>query len=99
MGVESYIVRRLTPRECERLQGFPDDWTLIPYKGKITFWGEIDRQHLLPHATTAEIDAAVREVYAKLWDNGGCVAQLEFGPGAKPENAYQAYKTWQELRP
>lgn len=21
-------VRRLTPRECERLQGFPDDWTL-----------------------------------------------------------------------
>ena len=23
-------VRRLTPRECERLQGFPDDWTLVP---------------------------------------------------------------------
>ena len=22
-------VRRLTPRECERLQGFPDDWTLM----------------------------------------------------------------------
>jgi len=27
-------VRRLTPRECERLQGFPDDYTLIPYNGK-----------------------------------------------------------------
>ncbi len=26
--------RRLTPRECERLQGFPDDWTAIPYRGK-----------------------------------------------------------------
>lgn len=25
-------VRRLTPRECERLQGFPDDWMLIPWK-------------------------------------------------------------------
>ncbi len=25
-------VRRLTPRECERLQGFPDDYTLIPTK-------------------------------------------------------------------
>lgn len=25
-------VRRLTPRECERLQGFPDDYTLIPYR-------------------------------------------------------------------
>lgn len=30
----NYIVRQLTPRECERLQGFPDDWTLIPYRGK-----------------------------------------------------------------
>lgn len=29
-------VRRLTPRECERLQGFGDDYTLIPnYRGKI----------------------------------------------------------------
>jgi DNA (cytosine-5)-methyltransferase 1 len=27
-------VRRLTPRECERLQGFPDDWTLVLYRGK-----------------------------------------------------------------
>lgn len=27
-------VRRLTPRECERLQGFPDDFTLIPWRGK-----------------------------------------------------------------
>jgi DNA (cytosine-5)-methyltransferase 1 len=25
-------VRRLTPRECERLQGFPDDYSLIPYR-------------------------------------------------------------------
>jgi DNA (cytosine-5)-methyltransferase 1 len=29
-----WAVRRLTPRECERLQGFPDDYTLIPYRGK-----------------------------------------------------------------
>ncbi|WP_434706875.1 DNA cytosine methyltransferase [Pseudomonas sp. D4-18] len=27
-------VRRLTPRECERLQGAPDDYTLIPWRGK-----------------------------------------------------------------
>lgn len=29
-----YFVRRLTPLECERLQGFPDGWTDIIYKGK-----------------------------------------------------------------
>lgn len=27
-------VRRLTPRECERLQGFPDDFTAVPYRNK-----------------------------------------------------------------
>jgi DNA (cytosine-5)-methyltransferase 1 len=27
-------VRRLTPREAERLQGFPDDYTLVPYRSK-----------------------------------------------------------------
>jgi DNA (cytosine-5)-methyltransferase 1 len=27
-------VRRLTPTECERLQGFPDGWTAIPWRGK-----------------------------------------------------------------
>ena len=30
----SMAVRRLTPIECERLQGFPDNWTQIPWKGK-----------------------------------------------------------------
>lgn len=29
-----YIVRRLTPLECERLQGFPDGFTDIPWRGK-----------------------------------------------------------------
>ncbi|OTA14635.1 DNA -methyltransferase [Xenorhabdus vietnamensis] len=29
-----YTVRRLTPVECERLQGFPDNHTQIPWKGK-----------------------------------------------------------------
>lgn len=29
-----YVVRRLTPVECERLQGFPDGWTRIPWRGK-----------------------------------------------------------------
>lgn len=31
---QPWAVRRLTPTECERLQGFPDDFTRIPYRGK-----------------------------------------------------------------
>jgi len=33
-GSEVSSVRRLTPRECERLQGFPDDYTRIAWQGK-----------------------------------------------------------------
>lgn len=32
--VEEWAVRRLTPRECERLQGATDDHTLVTYRGK-----------------------------------------------------------------
>jgi DNA (cytosine-5)-methyltransferase 1 len=39
MNQQTYLhqamqVRRLTPRECERLQGFPDDYTAITYRSK-----------------------------------------------------------------
>lgn len=30
----NWRVRRLTPTECERLQGFPDGYTAITYRGK-----------------------------------------------------------------
>jgi DNA (cytosine-5)-methyltransferase 1 len=32
--IHHMAVRRLTPVECERLQGFPDDYTMIPWKKK-----------------------------------------------------------------
>lgn len=32
--LDGSFVRRLTPVECERLQGMPDDWTKVPYRGK-----------------------------------------------------------------
>lgn len=70
---------------------------LAPFRGKITFWGEIDRQHLLPNGTTADIDAAVRKVHDTLWSDGGCIAQCEFGPGAKPENVRQVFETWANI--
>ena len=70
---------------------------LAPYRGQITFWGEIDRQHLLADASVEEVRAAVRHVDRTLWDNGGCIAQCEFGAGARPENVRAVYETWQEL--
>ena len=71
---------------------------LRQFRGKITFWGEIDRQYLIPHGTKEEIDSAVQQVYDTLWQDGGCAAQCEFGAGANPENVRRIYEKWTELR-
>lgn len=70
---------------------------LEQFKGKITFWGEIDRQHLLPEGSTEDIANAVKKVHDTLWADGGCIAQCEFGPGAKPENVYEVFKAWNSV--
>jgi uroporphyrinogen decarboxylase len=67
---------------------------LIKFKGKITFWGEIDRQNILPHGSLDDIRNAVKSVKENLWEKGGCIAQCEFGPGGNPDNVYEVYKTW-----
>jgi hypothetical protein len=70
---------------------------LAPFAGRITFWGEIDRQRLLPRGTPAEIDAAVRLVHATLGRRGGCIAQCEWGADAPPENAFQVFRSWDAI--
>lgn len=70
---------------------------LEAYAGKITFWGEIDRQNLLPNGSVEDIVAAVDSVHHSLWRNGGCIAQCEFGAGALPQNVRTVYKRWNEL--
>ena len=70
---------------------------LAPFRGKITFWGEVDRQHLLPEGSPGDIHEAVSTVYRNLWQNGGCIAQCEFGAGARPENVRQVFASWNRL--
>lgn len=70
---------------------------LAPFKGKITFWGEIDRQYILPWGTVEDSVKAVELVHDTLWDQGGCIAQCEFGPGAKPDNVYAVFETWNRV--
>lgn len=67
-----YIVRRLTPTECARLQGFPDQWGVPDYKdgftdAECTFWQEV-------RDTYAEINKKPKKRYTKAqllkWYNG-----------------------------
>lgn len=67
------------------------------FKGQITFWGEIDRQYLLARASIEEVADAVALVKESLWDNGGCIAQCEFGAGARPEAVWTVFETWDNL--
>lgn len=65
------------------------------HKGKITFWGEIDRQNVLPFGTPEDARAAVRRVRAAL-DNGsgGVIAQCEWGTNVPAENIEAVFDEW-----
>ncbi|MFH0964100.1 MAG: uroporphyrinogen decarboxylase family protein [Planctomycetota bacterium] len=68
------------------------------FKGRICFWGEIDRQQVLPAQDTREVTRAVERVVDALYDpSGGVIAQCEFGLAARPENVREVYAAWQCL--
>jgi hypothetical protein len=68
-------------------------------KGRITFWGEIDRQHVLPGDDPDAAREAVGEVARHLYDPaGGIIAQFELGPGANPDNAFAVLDEWQAIQ-
>ena len=69
---------------------------LEQFRGKITFWGEIDRQHILPEGSVEDVKNAVKQVKSSLYDNGGVIAQCEFGPGSRPENVEAVFQQWNE---
>ncbi len=65
------------------------------YKGKVTFWGEIDRQYILPFGNIEEVRSAVRRV-RKAFDTGrgGVIAQCEWGVKDPKENIETVFCEW-----
>ncbi len=67
------------------------------YKGRITFWGEIDRQRVLPFGLPEDVRAAVRRVRAALDDGaGGVIAQCEWGKDNPRANIEAVFDAWGE---
>ena len=67
------------------------------FKGRITFWGEIDRQRILPFGTVADARKAVARVRKALDDgSGGVIAMCEWGTHNPPENIRAVYEAWME---
>jgi len=64
-------------------------------KGKLTFWGEIDRQHVLSAKDPQVGRDAVRKVSQHLYDpKGGVMAQYELSPGSHGATALAIHDEW-----
>ena len=82
----TYTVRRLTPTECSRLQGFPDWWcsdlgTAEPTDEEVSYWTEVWETHrrIVAPGTKAKSEKQIRKWIAaphsdaaeyKMWGNG-----------------------------
>ena len=63
LGMKGISIRRLTPLECERLQGFPDGWTAegIDEKGNIIPISDTQRYKTIGNAISVPIVQAILE--------------------------------------
>lgn len=67
------------------------------FKGKITFWGEIDRQSIIPFGVPDDVKKAVMKVRRALDDgNGGVIAQCEWGKYNPIENVEAVFEAWND---
>ena len=87
---QGYAVRRLTPTECARLQGFPDWWcsdlgTDNPSEEEMEFWREVFETHrkVMGTAKKLKTDNQIRKWLAnphtdsaeyRMWGNGCCLS-------------------------
>lgn len=90
----TYTVRRLTPTECARLQGFPDWWcrdlgTEDPSEEELAFWADVFETHrkIVTHAKKPKTEKQIRKWLAdpytdsaeyRIWGNGICLANAFF---------------------
>lgn len=90
----TYTVRRLTPTECARLQGFPDWWcrdlgTENPTEEELAFWADVFETHrkIMTHAKKPKTEKQIRKWLAdpytdsaeyRIWGNGICLANAFF---------------------
>jgi DNA (cytosine-5)-methyltransferase 1 len=93
-NVPSYIVRRLTPTECARLQGFPDWWCSHleieePTENDIKFWSEVFETHrgIVGKSTKPKSEKQIikwlKDPHSdsaeyKLWGNGVALPNVVF---------------------
>jgi hypothetical protein len=68
------------------------------YSGRVTFWGEIDRQFILPFGTASEVRNAVKRVANALLKGKrtGLIAQCEWGVKDPRRNIEMVFEEWEK---
>ncbi len=101
-----YIIRRLTPLECNRLQGFPDGWGIHDHKDSLTgeefvFWmnvymtyarinGKKPRAHTAKSLTQWYNGLHTDSAEYKMWGNGIALPCAEYVMGGIAEELKEA---------
>jgi uroporphyrinogen decarboxylase len=62
--------------------------------GRITNWGEICRQHILPNGSVNDVVEAMQKMKKYLFVNGGFIGQFEAGPDMPLENIKTGLQHW-----
>lgn len=94
LATPQYVVRRLTPLECNRLQGFPDGWGNINHKDdfpgdECNFWADVRRTYEVfsgktPKEYTKEQllkwhnNLHTDSAEYKMWGNGICLQTAQY---------------------
>lgn len=71
---------------------------LARFAGKITFWGELDRQEMLPRGTPARIRQAAQQMVDTFYRHGGLIGQSSVDKLSSLENVEAALAGWYEAK-
>jgi uroporphyrinogen decarboxylase len=66
------------------------------FAGKMTFWGEVDRQHTLAFGSPSDVRNSIRLMKEKLYRDGGLIGQSVAGVDVPLENVKALLTGWNE---
>ncbi len=97
--IEDFIEIGVDALNCQvRIMG--EELLAERFAGRICFWGELDRQQLLPYGTPDEVRAAAEKMMSLFGHpEGGYISQFELGMDVPPVNFRAAVEAFAQWRP
>lgn len=95
MDIYPHLIKMGVNAVNSQLFAMPIEEIAAKYRGQIAFWGEMDRQSILPFGTPDDVRAAVQRVKDAFGvQGGGLIGQAEFNKGYPMENIRAFFEAW-----